>query len=65
MLCILFDQHWREVDIGINRNNKKFSNTRELKNSLQNEKLVQSEIMKELKNILELNKNEYTTYLNL
>lgn len=28
-------------------------------------KLVQSEIMKELKNILESNKNEYTTYLNL
>lgn len=68
MLCILFDQHWQELHISINRNferNRKFTNSWEKKNSIQNEKPAQSEITKELKNILELNENEYTTYLNL
>jgi hypothetical protein len=48
----------------INRNNRAFTNSWEL-NSLLNEKLVQSEIMKKFKDILELNENEYTTYLTL
>lgn len=65
MFCILFNQHQLELDISIPRHRRKFTNSWELNNSLLNEKLIQSEIVKELKDILELNENEYTTYLNL
>lgn len=63
--CILCGQHRLQQAINNNRDNRKFSNSWRLKNSLVNEKCVKTEIRKESKDFLELNKNENTTWPNL
>lgn len=63
--CILSDHHRLQLAINNNRDNRKFSSSWRLKNSLVNEKCVKTEIRKENKDFLELNKNENTTWPNL
>ena len=64
-LYILSDQHRLQLAINNKRNNKKFSSSWKLKNSLVNEKCVKTEIRKESKDFLEFNENENTTWPNL
>ena len=49
----------------INKNNGKHTYTRKLNNALLNDNLVKEEIKKEIKDFLEFNENEDTSYQNL
>jgi hypothetical protein len=51
--------------LNTNKNNRKPTNTWKLKTTLLNDNLVKEEINKEIKDSLEFNKNEGTTYPNL
>jgi hypothetical protein len=63
--CILSDHHRLRLIFNNNINNRKPTYTWKLNNTLLNDKLVHDEIMKGIKDILEFNENEATTYSNL
>jgi hypothetical protein len=62
--CILFDYHRLRLIFNNNINNRKPTFTWKVNNTLLNDSLVKDEIMKEIKDFLEFNENEATTYPN-
>ena len=60
--CILSDHHGVRLIFNNNINNRKPTCTWKLNNSLLSDNLVKEEIKKEIKDILEFNENEGTTY---
>jgi hypothetical protein len=63
--CILSDHHGLRLIFNNNINNRKPKLMWKLNNTLLNDNLVKEEIKKEIKDFLEFNENEGTTYLNL
>ena len=63
--CILSDHHGLRLIFNNNINNGKLTYTWKLNNTLLNDTLVKEGIMKEIKDFLEFNENEATTYPNL
>jgi hypothetical protein len=63
--CILSDHHRLRLIFNNNINNRKPTLTWKLNNTLLNDSLVKDEIKKEIKDLLEINENEATTYPNL
>ena len=63
--CILSYYHTLRLFFNSNKNNRKPSYTWDLNNSSLNDNLVMEEIKKDIKDFLEFNKNEGTTYPNL
>jgi hypothetical protein len=63
--CILSDHHGLRLIFNNNINNRKPIFTWKLNNILLNDNLVKEEIKKEIKDFLEFNENEATTYTNL
>ena len=63
--CILSDHHGLRLIFNNNINNRKPTFTWKRNNTLLNDNFVKEEIKKEIKNFLEFNENEATTYLNL
>ena len=63
--CILSDHHELRLIFNNNINNRKPTFTWKLNNTLLNDTLVKEEIKKEIKDFLEFNENEATTYPNL
>jgi hypothetical protein len=63
--CILSDHDELELIFNHNINNRKPTFTWKLNNTLLNDTLVKEEIEKEIKDFLEFNENEATTYPNL
>ena len=63
--CILSDHHELRLIFNNNINNSKPAFTSKLNNTLFNDTLGSEEIKKEIKDFLELNENEATTYPNL
>jgi hypothetical protein len=62
--CILSDHHRLRQIFNNSINNRKPKFTWKLNNSLLNDTLVKEEIKKEIKDFLEFNENEATTYPN-
>jgi hypothetical protein len=62
---ILSDHHRLRLIFNGNINNRKPTFTWKLSNTLLNDSLVKDEIKKEIKDFLEFNENEATTYPNL
>jgi hypothetical protein len=60
--CILSDTHGQRLIFNNNINNKKPTFTWKLNNTLLNDTLAKEGIKKEIKDFLELNENEATTY---
>jgi hypothetical protein len=60
--CILSDHYGLSLVFNRNKNNRKPTYTWKLNNTLLNDNLVKEEIKKEIKDFLEFNKNEDTTY---
>jgi hypothetical protein len=65
IICILSDQHGLRLIFNNNINNRKPTYMWKLNNALLNDNLVKEEIKKEIKDFLEFNENEATTYPNL
>jgi hypothetical protein len=65
ILCILSDHHRLRLILNNNINIRKPTFTWKLKNTLINDTLVKEEIKKEIKDFLEFNESEATTYPNL
>jgi hypothetical protein len=63
--CILSDHYGIRLIFNNNINHRKPTFTWKLNNTLLNDTLFKEEIMKEIKDILEFNENEATTYPNL
>jgi hypothetical protein len=63
--CILSDHHGLRLIFNKNINSRKPTFTWKLNNILFNDCLVKDEIKKEIKDFLEFNENEGTTYSNL
>ena len=63
--CLLSDHYGVRVVFNSNKNNRKPTYTWKLNNTLLNDTLVKEEIKKEIKDFLEFNENEGTTYPNL
>jgi hypothetical protein len=63
--CILSDYQGGRLIFNKNINNRKTTLIWKLKNTLLNDRLVQEEIKKEIKDILPFNENEATIYPNL
>ena len=63
--CILSDHYGLRLVFNSNKNNRKLTYTWKLNNSLLNDNLVKVEIKKEIKDFLEFNENEDTTYPNI
>jgi exonuclease III len=63
--CILSDHHKLRLVFNNNINNRNPAFTWKLNNTLLNDSLVKDEIKKEVKDFLEFNENEATTYPNL
>jgi hypothetical protein len=63
--CILSNHHKLRLVFNNNKNNRKQTSTWKLKNTLLNDTLVMEEIMKEIKDFLEFNESEATTYTYL
>ena len=63
--CLLSDHYGVRVVFNSNKNNRKPTYTWRLNNTLLNDTLAKEEIKKEIKDILEFNENEGTTYPNL
>jgi hypothetical protein len=62
--CILSDHHGLRLIVNNNINNRKPTFTWKLTNTLLNDTLVKEGIKKEIKEFLEFNENESTTYPN-
>jgi hypothetical protein len=62
--CILLGHHELRLIFNNNMNNRKLTFTCKLNNTLLNDTLVKEEIKKEIKDFLEFNENEATTYPN-
>jgi hypothetical protein len=65
VLCILSDHHGLRLIFNNKINNRMSIFMWKLNNTLLNETMVKKGIKKEIKNVLEFNKNEATTYQNL
>jgi hypothetical protein len=65
VLCILLDHHGLRLIFNNNINNGKPTFTWKMNNTLFNDTLVKEGITKEIKDFLEFNENEITTYANL
>jgi hypothetical protein len=65
ILCILSDHHGLRLIFNNKINNRKPTFMWKLNNTLLNDSLVKDEIKKEIKDVLEFNQNEGTTYPNL
>ena len=63
--CTLSDHHGIRLIFNYNINNRKPTFTWKLNNTLLNDTLVKEGIKKEIKDFLEFNENEATTYPNL
>jgi hypothetical protein len=63
--CILSDHHRLRLIFNKSINNRKPTFTWKMNNTLLNDTLVKEEIKKEIKDCLEFNENEATTYPNL
>jgi hypothetical protein len=63
--CMLSDWHGPRLIINNNKNYGKPTFTWKLNNTLLNDTLVKEEIKKEIKDFLEFNENEATTYPNV
>jgi hypothetical protein len=63
--CILSDHHGLRLIFNNNINNRKPTFTWKLNNTLLYDSLVKDKIKKEIKDFLEVNENEATTYPNL
>jgi hypothetical protein len=63
--CLLSDHYGVRLVFSRNKNNRKPTNTSKLNIALLNNNLVKEEIKKEIKDFLEFNENEATTYPNL
>ena len=63
--CLLSDHYGVKVVFNSNKNNRKPTYTWKLNNTLLSDTLVKEEIKKEIKDFLEFNENEGTTYTNL
>jgi hypothetical protein len=63
--CILSDHHRLRLVFNRNKNNRKPTYTWKLNNTLLNDNLVKEEIKKEIRDFLEFNENEGSTYPNL
>jgi hypothetical protein len=65
ILCVLSDHQGLRVIFNNNKNNRKPTYTWKLNNTVFNDNLVKEERKKEIKDFLEFNENEATTYPNL
>ena len=65
MPCIISDHHGLRLIFNYNINNRKPTFMSKLNNILPNDNLEKEEIKKEIKDFLEFNENEATTYPNL
>jgi hypothetical protein len=63
--CILSDHHELRLVFNNNKNNRKPTYTWKLNNTLLNDNFVKEEIKEEIKDFLESNESEGTTYPNL
>jgi hypothetical protein len=63
--CTLSDHHRLRLIFKNNINNRKPTNTLKLNNAFLNDNSVKEEIKNKIKDFLEFNENEATTYLNL
>jgi hypothetical protein len=63
--CILLDHHRLRLILSNNINNRKPTLMWKMNNTLLNDTLVKEELKKEIKDFLEFNENEATTYPNL
>jgi len=63
--CVLSDHHGLRLVFNSNNNDRKPTYIWKLNNALLNDNLVKEEIKKEIKDFLEFNENEGTTYPNL
>jgi hypothetical protein len=63
--CILSDHHELRLIFNNNLNNRKPMLMWKLNNTLLNDNFVKEELKKEIKDFLEFNENEATTYPNL
>jgi hypothetical protein len=63
--CMLSDHHRLRLVFNNSINNRKPTYTWKLTNTLLSDNLVKEEIKKEIKDVLEFNENEVTTYPNL
>ncbi|XP_076422449.1 membrane-associated guanylate kinase, WW and PDZ domain-containing protein 2 isoform X12 [Peromyscus maniculatus bairdii] len=63
--CVLSDHHGLKLDFNNNKNYRKPTTSWKLNNAQLNHQWVKEEIKKEIKDFLEINENEDTTYPNL
>jgi hypothetical protein len=63
--CILSDHNALKLELNNKNNSRKYTNNWKLSNTLLNDQWVIEQIREEIKQFLEANENENTTYPNL